>query len=117
MVTGGWTAVADEQGLRVGSLLVGPYNDTGVLVYCGQVSSGLTERMRRALGSQLAEIRWSRSPFSGSPPVSADSSVNWVKPLLVVEVDYREFTGRLRHPSLKGLADIAPERVTLPAMQ
>jgi hypothetical protein len=38
-----------------------------------------------------------------------------VKPQLVVTVDYREFTGRLRHPSLKGLVNIAPESVGLPS--
>jgi ATP-dependent DNA ligase len=40
----------------VGSLLVGGYDDAGDLVYCGHISSDLSDRMRRTLYVQLSEI-------------------------------------------------------------
>ena len=45
---------------------------------------------------------------------SAGAHVNWVRPRVVVDVEYRQFTGRLRHPSLKGLAAVDPDLVRLP---
>jgi bifunctional non-homologous end joining protein LigD len=38
----------------------------------------------------------------------------WLTPSVVVNVDYREFTGRLRHPSLKGIVDMEPLSVVVP---
>ena len=108
MVVGGW--VAGRAG-NVGSLLVGAHNDAGQLMYCGHVGFGLTTQLRRDLATGLAEIHCKSSPFID---LRGGDEVNWVQPQLVVTVDYREFTGRLRHPSLKGIADVDADAVTLP---
>jgi bifunctional non-homologous end joining protein LigD len=109
MVIGGW--VAGRTG-SVGSLLVGGHNHAGNLIYCGHVGFGLTTQLRRELTARLSEVRSGVSPFSD---VRGSGQVNWVKPQLVVTVDYREFTGRLRHPSLKGIVGVEPQSVGLPS--
>jgi bifunctional non-homologous end joining protein LigD len=50
-------------------------------------------------------------------PAEIARYVCWVKPVLIGDVEYREFRGSLRHPSWKGLrADISEiENVALPA--
>ena len=70
--------------------------------------------MRDALAHQLAELRCAASPFTGPTLASDGGRVGWVTPTLVVDIEYRQFTGRLRHPSLKGLADVDPDLVRLP---
>jgi bifunctional non-homologous end joining protein LigD len=114
MVVGGFVAGAGRHTGAVGTLLVGAHNDAGELVYCGHVGSGLTDRMRDALAHQLAELRCAASPFTGPTLASDGGRVGWVTPTLVVNIEYRQFTGRLRHPSLKGLADVDPDLVRLP---
>lgn len=117
MLIGGWIARGGPRG-GVGSLLVGAHNSAGELVYSGHVGTGLSDRMRRTLAAALSELSCPTSPFTGPALVSTATRVAWVTPLLVVDVEYRQFTGRLRHPSLKGLADgVDPASVTLPATQ
>jgi bifunctional non-homologous end joining protein LigD len=90
---------------------VGGHNDAGSLVYCGQVGFGLSAKMRQTLGAKFVEVSCERSPFGD---LQAVEGVQWVTPSVVVNVDYREFNGRLRHPSLKGLAEVEPHLVELP---
>jgi bifunctional non-homologous end joining protein LigD len=108
MVVGGWVP---GRGGGVGSLLVGGHDEDGGLVYCGHVGFGLTTTMRRELRARFDVIRCAASPFHGLGAGLA----NWVEPLVVVTVDYREFTGRLRHPSLKGIAEVEAASVLLPS--
>jgi bifunctional non-homologous end joining protein LigD len=70
-------------------------------VYVGQVGWGFTQRARVELAQRLAALAQSQSPFCGHNP----EGVQWLRPALVGEVAYREFSGRLRHPSWKGLSD------------
>ncbi|MCA1704276.1 MAG: hypothetical protein LC808_13850 [Actinobacteria bacterium] len=55
----------------------------------------------------------SESPFDGKPPLR--KNVHWVKPALVAQVGFSEWTGkdaRLRHPRFVGLReDKDPKRV------
>jgi bifunctional non-homologous end joining protein LigD len=108
MVVGGW--VPGRAG-RVGSLLVGGHNDDGALVYCGQVGFGLSAKMRETLAAKFDEASCERSPFGD---LQAVDGVQWLTPSVVVNVDYREYNGRLRHPSFKGLAELEPHLVELP---
>jgi len=111
MVVGGW---APGRGGGVGSLLVGGHDDVGALVYCGQVAFGLSAQTRRTLVARFADLGCQTSPFGEMEKVG---SARWLTPTLVVNVDYREFRGcRLRHPSLKGLADLDPQLVGIPAI-
>lgn len=105
MVVGG---IRHGQGHRSGSfgaLLVGTWDDasdpTHPLRYAGGVGSGFTERETERLGAVLAELATDVTPFA-DPPNGPD--VTWVRPELVVQVRYREWTpeGRLRQPSYRG---------------
>jgi bifunctional non-homologous end joining protein LigD len=106
MVVGGW--VPGRTG-NVGSLLVGGH-DAGALVYCGHVGFGLSAQMRKTLAAKFIHLSCDASPFTGLQIAGA----RWLTPSVVVNVDYRDFNGRLRHPSLKGLADVEPQSVVLP---
>lgn len=108
MVVGGW--VAGRTG-GIGSLLVGAHDHVGDLVYCGQVGFGLSAQLRETLTQRFSRLCREGSPFADAPAVDG---AQWLTPGVVVKVDYREFTGRLRHPSLKGVADMKPGDVTLP---
>jgi DNA ligase D-like protein (predicted ligase) len=100
-VIGGYT---DPKGSRVGfgALLVGFYRN-GNLVYAGKVGTGFDRDTLQRLGGRLALLETSTSPFAlGEPP---RRNVHWVKPKLVAEIRFTEWTtaGKLRHPRFLGL--------------
>jgi bifunctional non-homologous end joining protein LigD len=103
-IVGGWT---EPGGSRpgFGALLLG-YYDAGELVYAGRVGTGFTESTLRQLTGQLREIEQAGPPFR-HPPAGADvrGVVHWVRPELVAEVEFREWTREniLRQASFKGL--------------
>jgi bifunctional non-homologous end joining protein LigD len=114
-VVGGFT---EPKGTRagLGALLLGVHDKEDGLVYVGKVGTGFTETTARRLRERLERLRVSKSPFGRPPPGASDA--RWVKPALVVEVKFTEWTtdGRLRHPAFKGLredkaaADVVHER-------
>ena len=111
-VIGGYTK---PEGSRVGfgALLLG-YYDNGELQYAGRVGTGFTTQSLRQLSSDLKKRLVDTSPFKNPPTGSERSGVTWVKPELVGEVEFIEWTtdGRLRHPSFQGLReDKRPEDV------
>jgi bifunctional non-homologous end joining protein LigD len=103
LVIGGFT---DPQGARVGfgALLVGYYDD-GKLHYAGKVGTGYNTPLLLQLADRLEELEIDDSPFDGKPPVR--KNVHWVKPELVAQIGFAEWTrdGRLRHPRFLGLRD------------
>ena len=111
-VIGGYT---DPQGNRAGffgALLVGYYED-GRLVYAGKVGTGFDRQMLADLTRQLAALEQREPPFqAGQLP---RKGVHWVRPKLVAEVGFSEWTedGQLRHPRFLGLRmDKAADEVT-----
>ena len=98
----------------VASLLVGGFDAVGDLIYCGRITSGLGDRARRTLYAELASTRRDRSPFRTSPDVTNDDGVRWVDPVIVVRVEYREFTGLLRHAAFKGVEVADPLDAVVP---
>ena len=109
-VIGGYT---DPQGERIGfgALLVG-YYERGKLKYAGKVGTGYDHVTLRRLGKQLADLESDLCPFvsDGLP----HRGVHWVKPKLVAQIGFTEWTvdGRLRHPRFLGLRqDKSPEEV------
>lgn len=111
-VIGGFT---DPQGSRAefGSLLVGTY-DGDRLIYRGGVGTGFDERALRNVARELRRREVPRTPFAELPPGRTARGVHWVRPELVAEVEFSEWTadGILRHPSFKGLReDKAPRDV------
>jgi bifunctional non-homologous end joining protein LigD len=107
-VIGGFT---DPEGSRagIGALLLGVYAGDR-LEFAGKVGTGFTDKSARALRQALEKREQKASPFATKPPGSARA--HWVKPDLVAEVAFSEWTedGRLRHPSFKGLREDKPAR-------
>jgi bifunctional non-homologous end joining protein LigD len=105
LVIGGFT---DPEGARagVGALLVGYYQD-GALQYAGKVGTGkgFTRDFLTKLRAQLDEIEQKECPFQPKPKSLKAASTHWLKPKIVVEVQFVEWTsdGHLRHPSLLGI--------------
>jgi bifunctional non-homologous end joining protein LigD len=106
VVIGGWRAGQGGRDGRIGSLLLGVQGPDG-LEYAGHVGTGFTDAALAELAELLNPLRRKTSPFSVElPRVDARDAV-WVEPQLVGEVTYGEWTatGRLRHPSWRGLRD------------
>jgi bifunctional non-homologous end joining protein LigD len=104
LVVGGFT---DPQGKRVGlgALLVGFY-DGDDFAFAGKVGTGFDTKLLLALRERLDKLAIERSPFTravGLPKLR----VHWVKPEVVVQVSFMEWTGhdKLRHPRLIGLRE------------
>ncbi|ETD31625.1 non-homologous end-joining DNA ligase [Williamsia sp. D3] len=105
VVVGGWVPGSGAASGGIGSLLLGAHNADGELVYIGHVGTGFSSAMRRELLEMLSEIETSTPPFAQTPPRAIAKDAHWVTPKYVGDVEYREFTGKLRHPSWKGLRD------------
>ena len=104
MVIGGFT---DPEGSRhgFGALLLGVYQPDGKLAYAGKVGTGFSDASLTALSRALSGLVQKKSPFH-NPPLGAEGRrAHWVKPVLVAEVSFTEWTddGTLRHPSFQGL--------------
>ena len=105
LVIGGFT---EPEGARagVGAVLVG-YYEGDALKYAGKVGTGkgFTREYLTGLRLQLDAIEQLACPFDAKPKSMKISTTHWVKPELVVEVQYVEWTsdGHLRHPSLLGI--------------
>jgi bifunctional non-homologous end joining protein LigD len=105
LVIGGFT---EPEGSRagVGALLVGYYED-GALKYAGKVGTGkgFTRDFLTTLRVRLDSMEQEKCAFEPKPKGIKTASTHWVKPKVVVEVQFVEWTGdgHLRHPSLVGI--------------
>jgi len=109
MVIGGYT---DPAGARAefGSLLLGVHDPAGRLVYAGRVGTGFDHATLRALGARLRKLERPAAPFAADGPRPPARGAHWVKPELVAEVAFTEWTrdGLLRHPAFEGLREDKP---------
>lgn len=113
VVIGGIRPGKGERRGGIGSLLLGIPTDDGELRYVGRVGSGFSERELARLTALLEPLRAAATPFVGVPAADA-SDARWVRPELVGEVEYAEFTpgGTLRHARWRGLRpDVDPADV------
>jgi bifunctional non-homologous end joining protein LigD len=111
-VIGGWTAPKGTRH-RFGALLLGVHDDQGRLVHAGQVGTGFSGAELDRVWKRLQPVRSSTSPFINLPRPLQRS--NWVRPTLVCEVKFTEWThdGKLRHPTYLGMRDdVIAESVT-----
>lgn len=98
----------------IGSLLVGIPGPDG-LQYAGRVGTGFSDAALATLGRMLAPLGTDENPFIGVPDADARDAI-WVRPELVGEVEFAEFTpvGILRHARWRGLRpDRTPDDVVL----
>ena len=125
VVIGGWRPGKGQRAGTIGSLLLGipdlSIPDLGIpdlasLRYVGRVGTGFSDRDLVEIASRLEPLSAPDSPFADVPAIDAHTAL-WVRPLLVGEVEFAEWTasGRLRHPSWRGWrpdkspAEVVPE--------
>jgi ATP-dependent DNA ligase len=104
VVIGGWRAGEGGRTSGIGSLLIGVPSTDG-LRFAGRVGTGFTERDLAGLKKTLAPLHTDESPFDAALPARDCKGVTFVRPTLVGEVRYSEWTSdnRLRQPSWRGL--------------
>ena len=105
----------DPQGARtgIGALLLGTHDDDGVLQYAGNVGTGFNEATLGELKKKLDALVTDDSPFP--PKAVAGRKHHWVKPVLVAEISFAEWTssGSVRHAVFHGLReDKAPKAIS-----
>lgn len=115
VVVGGWRPGAGARSGTFGALLLGiPDGDT--LHYVGRVGTGFKDWQLRDIMEQLEPLVVDDSPFKDIPREDA-AGARWVKPVLVAEVTFGNWTGpgRLRHPVWRGWRpDKSPSDVSQP---
>ncbi|HNM87008.1 MAG TPA: ATP-dependent DNA ligase, partial [Mycobacterium sp.] len=104
VVIGGWRTGNGGRSSGIGALLVGIPAEAG-LRFAGRVGTGFSEKDLARLKDLLAPLRTDESPFETRLSGPDAKGVSYVRPELVGEVRYSEWTsdGRLRHPSWRGL--------------
>ncbi|MGB8170263.1 MAG: non-homologous end-joining DNA ligase [Chthoniobacteraceae bacterium] len=112
-VVGGFTAPRGARS-HFGALLVGYYRGKE-LVFAGKVGTGFNERMLADLRAQMIARRMEKCPFAALPTHRSRwgtaftraelGRCTWVKPQLVAQVRFAEWTGDhlLRQPAFLGL--------------
>jgi bifunctional non-homologous end joining protein LigD len=103
------------QGSRTyfGAIVLGYYADNR-WVYLGNCGTGFTEAVLAEVYKQLKLLVVTAKPFGKNIKVAKEREVKWVKPHVVCEVYYSEWTAdqHLRHPVFKGLrTDKKPKEV------
>lgn len=112
VVIGGIRPGKGNRAGTIGSLLVGVPSTDG-LRYAGRVGSGFSEQTLARLRGLLEPLRSETDPFVGVPAADARDAL-WVRPELVGEVEFAEFTpgGILRQARWRGLRpDKSPDEV------
>ena len=103
-IIGGFT---DPQSSRqgFGALLIGYYDRPGHLLYAGRVGTGYSIDTLLRLRRQLDRLETDRPTFANLTPREAGRGVHWVRPKLVCQVEFTNWTRDhvLRHPSFQGL--------------
>lgn len=108
-IIGGYT---DPEGSRqgFGALLLGYYNDSKELVYAGRVGTGFNAALINTLYKELQHSETDQPAFSNPPKGYDARGVHWLKPKLVCEVKFAEWTadGIVRHASFVGMRNDKP---------
>src|SRR6202049_18246 len=109
-VVGGYT---DPEGSReyFGSIVLGLYDKKESLIHVGQAGTGFDQATLKQVWQALKKLETKRSPFPYG--VEALRKVHWVKPELVAEIEFAEWTHgasgssgpKLRAPVFLGLRD------------
>lgn len=111
VVGGYWSS-----GQKVRSLLLGLFQDRR-LFYIGRAGSGLKDRELAELGRELPKLKIPGSPFANLAAAGRD--VHFVKPLLVVRLEFAEWSEdlRLRSPVILGFSCHPPQECRLIAAE
>lgn len=96
---------------NIGALITGIYRGK-TLTFCGHVGGGFTEKKLKEVKKLLEPLIQEKCPFKPVPKTK--TSATWVKPLLLCEVEFSEWTsdGMMRQPIFLGIrADKNPVTV------
>jgi bifunctional non-homologous end joining protein LigD len=102
-VIGGYTEPRNSRE-HIGALLLG-YFDRGRFIYVGHTGGGFTRQGLEEMYRRLKPLERKTSPFEELP--KTNETAHWVKPEVVVEVKFNEWTAdrRLRQPIFLGVRD------------
>ncbi|MHB1485045.1 MAG: DNA ligase D [Saccharofermentanales bacterium] len=91
-----------SSGRDISALLLGVYDEAGHLRYAGRVGTGFNYENAKDLKDKLSQILTEKTPLYEKPK---DASGIWVKPELVAEISFAEWTkeGRVRQAVFHGL--------------
>jgi bifunctional non-homologous end joining protein LigD len=103
---------------EIGALLLGYHGDDGTLRHAGSVGTGWSMRQAGELYRRLVALETDNPAVDTAqlatrrPTVRSRGRERWVKPQLVVEVTFAEWTadGRVRHASFQGVRSDKPAR-------
>jgi bifunctional non-homologous end joining protein LigD len=100
----------DPKGSRenFGSIVLGLYDKSGRLVHVGNAGSGFTAATHAALWKKLHELKTDKNPFGEK--IESTRRPYWLKPELVAEIKFSEWTHegerggiKMRAPIFQGL--------------
>jgi bifunctional non-homologous end joining protein LigD len=102
-VVGGYTEPRNSRE-HIGAILLG-YFDKGRFIYAGHTGGGFTRKSLEEMSRLLSPLERKTSPFEETP--KTNEKAHWVKPEVVVEVKFSEWTAdrRLRQPIFLGVRD------------
>src|SRR6266446_4758294 len=117
-VVGGYTEPRNSREY-IGALLLG-YFDGDRFIYVGHTGGGFTRQSLNDMYKRLKPLERKTSPFEETP--KTNEKVHWVKPEVVVEVKFNEWTAdrRLRQPIFVGVRDDKAAKdveIELPSVQ
>lgn len=107
MVVGGWKVGEGARSDTFGSLLVGVHDDAGALQFVAAVGTGFDDRTLAQLHAILKPLASDACPFAAVPKLPGRPVLRWVRPELVVQVAFAEWTdgGGVRAPVYVGIRD------------
>ena len=110
----GWTeGTGSREGF--GALVLGVHDAEGRLIHAGRVGTGFAEQDLRDLRARLDGLASGESPLAALPAGPSVRGVHWVRPELVAEVAFTEWTpdGVLRQPVFMGLREDKPAELVV----
>lgn len=110
-VIGGYSEPAGSRG-HFGALLLGVHDEAGKLQYAGRVGTGFDQSTLRDIKKELDKRETAKMPFAREPIERSRTPVHWVKPELVAECNFAEWTKEriVRQASFVSLRDDKPAR-------
>lgn len=104
VIIGGYTQPRGGR-KHFGALLLGVYNEKKEFIYVGHVGGGFDQKLLEKIFLQLHSLEQKKCPFQTIPKTNTHPT--WVKPKLVCEVSFAEWTtdGRLRQPIFEGMRE------------